>query len=208
MCKVLLISQTYLVDISRFMDALMKLSFCNRCFWTSQILWWVLTSMKLIFFDFCNGVMTSQTYYIDVTWFIGLFHLITCLFRCSLASQILWWILTSIKLIFFDMCQVLMKSQTYSIDVTWLMDSFIKLPFSCKRWFWPSQILWWILISTKLIFFDICKVLMTSFTHQLIFLRLMTPRGDIEGTGMSHPYRFVFWSKILWTMVSFSAIFP
>ena len=82
--------------------------------------------------------------------------------RCFWASQILWWFLTSCLWTFYYDCKSLLKSQVDGIDV-WddlnvvlncqVYYIIIKKFSFCSasvwsRWFWASQIRWWLLTSS------------------------------------------------------------
>ena len=108
-------------------------SVCGRCFWASQILWWILTCSEQKFCFDCNALQESFLDVIDVLddlkcsvelsdFFIKLslkffFRLSTVCGRCFRASQILWWILTSSEQKFCFDYKPLLEFYLNGIDV-------------------------------------------------------------------------------------------
>ena len=98
----------------------------GRCFWASQILWWILTSSEQKFCFDCKPLLES---YLDGIVAFRRFKMLCCFIRfimmlslnfffclssvrgrCFWASQILWWILTSSEQKFCFDCKPLLES--------------------------------------------------------------------------------------------------
>ena len=107
----------------------------GRCFWASQILWWILTSSEQKFcFDCkpllefyldgivlldetkCSVVLLDLLSQLSLNFF---FCLSSVRGRCFWASQILWWILTSSEQKFCFDCKPLLESY---LDGTVVLD--------------------------------------------------------------------------------------
>ena len=84
----------------------------SRCFWASQILWWILTSTEC-------PICCSSMHLMNSNW-------IQFMFEMFLTFYWMLWLITMLSL-----------------------NLWIALSSVWSRYFWASQILWWILTSTE-----------------------------------------------------------
>ena len=104
----------------------------SRCFWASQILWWILTSTECTICCSSKHLMNSQLntimfgMFLTVYWMVWLITMLSLNLwialssvwsRCFWASQILWWILTSTECTICCSSKHLMNSQLNTIHV-------------------------------------------------------------------------------------------
>ena len=111
----------------------------SRCFWASQILWWILTSTECTICCSSMHLMNSQLNTIHIwndltfywmVWLITMLSMNFCIAlssvwsRCFWASQMLWWILTSTECTICCSSMHLMNSQWNKIHV-WNVFNFL-----------------------------------------------------------------------------------